>query len=60
MVFTLDTATKSCTASKAGGDTVPTPKYDNGIYGRFQYADHLDAFALINDPGQDALILRTR
>jgi hypothetical protein len=60
VVYTLDTATQTCTAQTFAGDTVPTPRYDNGTFGRFRYADYLDAFVLINDPYQDALIVRTR
>lgn len=60
VLYVLDTATRGCTAQTFPGATVPTPRHNNGVFGRFQYLPDLDAFLLLNDPYQDALLLRTR
>jgi hypothetical protein len=56
VVYVLDTGTRTCTAKTPPGATIPVPRHN----GRFQYAADLDAFILVNDPFQDAYLLRTR
>jgi hypothetical protein len=60
VVYTLDTANKTCSSKTLGGTTVATPSPENGVFGRFAYSDYCDCFAYVADPQHDAYILRTR
>jgi len=53
-LFNADSA--SCTTLTFPGG--PGPQQHNGTHGRFRYFEKLDVFALVNDSGQNAFVLR--
>jgi len=57
-VHLFNPETKSCTSVTYPNG--PGEQQNNGTHGRFRYFANLDAFALVNDAGEDAYILRLR
>jgi hypothetical protein len=57
-VYLFNPDTKSCTAVEYPNG--PGKQQANGTHGRFRYFPKLDVFALVNDVGQDAYVLRLR
>lgn len=57
-VYLFNPDTKTCTPlTYPNGPGKPQP---NGTHGRFRYFEKLDLFALVNDTGEDAYVLRLR
>jgi hypothetical protein len=55
-VYLFNVDSSSCsTLTFPGG---PGPQQHNGTHGRFRYFEKLDVFALVNDSGQNAFVLR--
>jgi hypothetical protein len=57
-VYQFDPDKKTCTAITFPNG--PGEQQHNGTHGRFRYFSNLDLFALVNDVGQDAYVLRLR
>ena len=57
-VHLFNPETKSCTSLTYPNG--PGEQQKNGTHGRFRYFANLDVFALVNDVGEDAYILRLR
>jgi hypothetical protein len=56
--YLFDPDTKTCTPMTFPNG--PGPQQHNGTHGRFRYFAKLDTFALVNDVGEDAYLLRLR
>jgi hypothetical protein len=57
-VYLFNPDTRTCMATNYPNG--PGAQQSNGTHGRFRYFSKLDAFALVNNSGEDAFLLRVR